>query len=725
MATSPEKWETVKALFGAAMELDSRERSAFLRENCSDAKVRAEVDRLLAEHDNVGAFLSTPVLAEFPIEAEASSPRLSEDDLLADRFRIVRFIARGGMGEVYEAEDLELRERVAVKTILPEILAQPNAIARFRREVHLARQVTHPNVCRIFDLFRDKPDSTYGEDIVFISMELLHGDDLGKRLKNGERMSTEEAFPLIQQMGSAMAAAHTAGIIHRDFKPQNVLLVSAPGKESKRAVVTDFGLALRSETSGEASSFSTGQGLLGTPAYMSPEQIEGRAATVASDIYALGLVIYEMITGNRPFQGDTPMSVAIKRLSSAPTPPRKFKADLSPIWESVILRCLERDPARRFAKAEDVARALAGEKSLESRINAVPTRFGRERTVFLVITLLIVAGCIGGLGIASYASRHRHSKNDPEKPGSFVQGSLITARPSVAVLGFKNLSGRLDEAWLSTTLAETIDAELAAGEQLRTIPQENVTRMKNDFALPDAESYAPDTLHRIRSNLGTDYVIEGAYVALGRESGGQIHLNARLQDTRTGETVASVVESGRESGLNDLFAKAGADLRARLGVRSISDLDEAAGRASLPANLEAARNYAEGIDKARKLDFVGSRESFEKALAMEPDFALGHFALSVSWSQLFHDVKAKEEVRIAFDLSKNLPREDRLNIEARLREANGERDRAVEIYKTLFTFFPDNVDYGLHLGNSQAFAGKAKNRPVTVRSLPTPPSPKR
>jgi serine/threonine protein kinase len=354
MATSPEKWQTVKAWFDAALELDSSARAAFLRDNCPDAEARAEVERLLNEHDQAGRFLSTPVLGNFPLEADLPAQRLSDGEVLAGRFRIVRFIAGGGMGEVYEAEDQELRERVALKTIRPEILAQPDALTRFKREVRLARQVTHPNVCRIFDLFRHRRDEH--EEAVFISMELLHGKTLSAQLEEGGRMSMGESLPLVRQMASALAAAHAAGIVHRDFKPGNVVLAGAP--EQRRAVVTDFGLALRSLTSDKDATASTGDGAWGTPAYMAPEQLEGRPATTASDIYALGLVIYEMVTGARPFEGDTPISAALKRLSETPTPPRKFQPKLSPEWESVILQCLERYPAQRFASPADVVKAL-------------------------------------------------------------------------------------------------------------------------------------------------------------------------------------------------------------------------------------------------------------------------------------------------------------------------------------------------------------------------------
>jgi serine/threonine protein kinase len=271
MATSPQKWETVKALFVAALEIDSSTRSAFLQDNCPDGDTRAEVERLLAEHNQAGGFLSTLVLGNFSMGAYVPTQRLSERDLLAGRFRIVRFIAKGGMGEVYEAEDQELQERVAIKTIRPEILDQPDSLSRFKSEVHLARKVTHRNVCRIFDLFRHKADGgPVQEEIVFVSMELLSGKTVDARLKEGGRMSVVEALPLIRQMASALTAAHTVGIVHRDFKPGNVVLAGGPGWAEVRAVVTDFGLALQSLTSEENTFPTTGQGLSGTPTYMSP-----------------------------------------------------------------------------------------------------------------------------------------------------------------------------------------------------------------------------------------------------------------------------------------------------------------------------------------------------------------------------------------------------------------------------------------------------------------------
>ncbi|NTV80297.1 MAG: serine/threonine protein kinase, partial [Candidatus Aminicenantes bacterium] len=229
-----------------------------------------------------------------------------------------RFIARGGMGEVYEAEDLELRESVALKTVRAEIAADSRALERFKTEVHLARKVTHPSACRIFDVFhhRDESAGPGGPDVTFLSMELLRGETLASRLARAGRLAPGEALPLVEQMAGALEAAHRAGVIHRDFKSANVMLTPrGTGSAEIRAVVTDFGLARRNPVvdASVASETLTGA-VAGTPAYMAPEQIEGGPITAATDIYALGVVMYEMLTGKQPFEGDTPVAGMVKRL---------------------------------------------------------------------------------------------------------------------------------------------------------------------------------------------------------------------------------------------------------------------------------------------------------------------------------------------------------------------------------------------------------------------------
>ena len=318
-------------------------------------------------------------------------PGLAPDAVLADRFRIVRFIARGGMGEVYEAEDRVLRERVALKTIRPDVAGDERTMERFLREVQLARSVTHPNVSRTFDVF-------HHEGFAFLTMELLSGETLSQRLARGGRMTPDEAMPFVEQMAAALSAAHDAGIIHRDFKSANVMLVPDERRESGvRVVVTDFGLARRNRaTRGSAASLTETEAVLGTPDYMAPEQLEGRELTPATDVYALGIVMYEMVTGKPPFQGDTPLSVALKKLKEAAPSPRGHVPDLPPRWEKAILRCLERNPVDRFSSAGDLVRALQGEE-----IPPGPGQVARRRRKLAAV----VAGILLAAAAGFFATR--------------------------------------------------------------------------------------------------------------------------------------------------------------------------------------------------------------------------------------------------------------------------------------------------------------------------------
>jgi tetratricopeptide (TPR) repeat protein/tRNA A-37 threonylcarbamoyl transferase component Bud32 len=303
-------------------------------------------------------------------------------DLLAERYAIVKFLARGGMGEVYEAEDRDLKERVALKTVRPEIARDETAVARFKREIQLARRITHPNVCRIFDV-------GYHGETVFLTMELLAGETLSTRVRRAGRFTTAEALPIVEQMASALAAAHAQGIVHRDFKGPNVILAGG------RAVVTDFGLARTERREGDASVTGTGA-ILGSPAYMAPEQVRGNAVGAAADIYALGIVMYEMVTGRLPFEGETPLSVASKRLTDDPPSPRALVADLDPKWERVIAKCLERDPAARPGRVEEIVPALRGGDG------AIAPHRERRPILWIAIAIVAVAACVA---LAVYSLR--------------------------------------------------------------------------------------------------------------------------------------------------------------------------------------------------------------------------------------------------------------------------------------------------------------------------------
>jgi tetratricopeptide (TPR) repeat protein len=281
------------------------------------------------------------------------------------------------------------------------------------------------------------------------------------------------------------------------------------------------------------------------------------------------------------------------------------------------------------------------------------------------------------------------------------------------VLGFRNLAGRDDAQWLSTALSEMLTTELAAGERLRTIPGENVTRMKTELALADADTYASETLTRIRQNLGADLVVTGSYVTVGAGDTSTLRVDIRLQDSRQGETLSLVSEMGAVSELLDLVARAGMRLRDKLGFQ----VEETSVRASQPASSAAARLYAEGLIRLRQFDALGARSLFEQAIAADPRFPLAHTALANTWSQLGYDSRAKDAAARAFELSANLPRADRLLVEGTYRDMSSEWKEAIGIWQTLLTFFPDDVEHALRLANAQISSGAAKEGLATIEGF--------
>lgn len=303
--------------------------------------------------------------------------------------------------------------------------------------------------------------------------------------------------------------------------------------------------------------------------------------------------------------------------------------------------------------------------------------------------------------------------------------STVSPRRSVAVLGFKNLSGDMQEAWLSTAFSDWLMTELTAGEQLRAIPGESVARMKMELALPDVDSLSGESLARIRKNLGTDFVVVGAYAAVGGKSDGQIRLDLRLQDTRSGETTDAISEIGTESHLLDLVSRAGEHLRQKLGVRAVTSEEAAEVAIALPSKSETAKLYSQGLTKLRVFDALAARDLLLKAVATEPDYALSHSELASAWAQLGYDENAKKEAKKAFDLSSNLSRAERLLVEGRYREMSIEWGKAIEIYRALVDFFPDNLDYGLALANAQLGANQWKEVLDTIATLRTLPPPLR
>jgi len=649
-------------------------------------------------------------------------------ELVAGRYRVVRFIAAGGMGEVYEVEDLELGGHLALKTIQPNAANASTAIRRFKREISLARKITHPNACRIYDMGTHETGPGSG-GVLFLTMELLAGETLASHAARKRRWSMGEALPLIEQMAAALHAGHAAGIIHRDFKSGNVVLVEPRDPaEGVRAVVTDFGLARPAQDSDlHLTTISGDDVMVGTPAYMAPEQVQGKTLTSAADIYALGIVIYEMVTGVRPFDGGSALTVATKRLIEAPPAPRLYAPDLDPGWEAAILRCLEREPSDRFDTALEVARAFrdAGAASPPSpEAGAVrdpaprrpgPARRELGRAWKAAATLLLVAG----LSAVGYWARGRitASAGVGAGPDGSTGTGPVVARRSLAVLGFQNVSAREDKTWLGTAIAEMLTTDLGAGDAIRVVPTELVEAVRRDLGVGQRSTLSRDQLLHARRALAADFVVDGSYTLVGEGSSALLRVDLRLHDTASGELVESSAGTGTERQLFDLLSRAGASFRRRLGLSELSPAQALTVEASLPSDAEAARLYSEGLGKLRSAEAIAARDLLEQAVAKAPEHAMLRAALARAWSQLGYEGRALEEARKAATLSDPLPEQHRLLIEAQLYETSQEWPRAVQSYRELRDRFPDDVGFALRLANAQTRAGGPDEALVTIEAI--------
>lgn len=340
----------------------------------------------------------------------------------------------------------------------------------------------------------------------------------------------------------------------------------------------------------------------------------------------------------------------------------------------------------------------------------------RLRSLGLTAALLLLAGAL------LFLFRGPGAEERPAT-GPAVRASPASLRRSVAVLGFRNLSGRSDQAWLAPALAEMFTVELSVGEKLHTLSGEAVARMKMDLDLENVENLSAATLGKIRGNLGCDVVLLGSYLALGDQAGRRIRVDLRLQDTATGETLAAATRTRTELELFEMVADLGQELRQALGAGAVPQEEAVSARASFPSDLEAARLYAEGLERLHTFDALAARDLLLRAIRQEPGFPLAHTALAAAWSSLGYDARAAEEAAKALELSGSLPREGRLLVEGQHEEARKNWGRAVEIYRSLRAFFPDDPEHGLRLARVQTAAGQAKDALETLAALRALPPP--
>ena len=382
-----------------------------------------------------------------------------------------------------------------------------------------------------------------------------------------------------------------------------------------------------------------------------------------------------------------------------------------------FIETVPRHGYRFIASVEGLETEDPRSSTLASPEDALPAPGGRR--IGVASTLAIGLVVLSVVAFYFLASSHRRSSPStrPAKAASFV-----SVRRSVAVFGLYNLPGRREDDWLSEAFAEMLSTELAAGGRLRLVSDEDVARVKRELPLGTEESLGRSTLARLRADPGADAVVLGSYTPMSGKDGSRIRLDVRVQDTATGDTIFEDAVVGAQSDIFEIAARAGAELRASLGVRSVSPDDVVAARASLPANEQAIRLYSQGNAKLWAFDFVGAREDLGKAVAADPTFPLAYAALSDSWGHLGYRIKAISEARRALDLSRHLPREVQLLVAGQYQRTVEDWPKAVEMYRSLFALRPDSLDYGLRLAAAEAQVSPADALRTLdqLRTLPPP-----
>jgi len=673
-------WERVFDLFHEALEWPSDERVARLRERCGDdAKLLREVTGLLAAHAGEDALLDRPLITngEGDDGGVDAVPELAAGTVLAERFEIVRSLGSGGMAAVYEARDRELGIRVALKVLRAEIAADPDALSRFRKEIALAREITHPNVCRVYDLFFHQRED--GASLQFVTMELLGGETLADRLRRDGPLSPGDLLPIAEQIVAALDAAHSVGVVHRDLKPANVMLVPASQSRPARTVVADFGLAVSFGDEGRSRVTRVGQ-LIGTPAYMAPEQLTGDEVTPATDVYALGLLLYEALTGSLPFADKTPFSGALRRLATPAPALRSRLPELPPVWAEAVDGCLRRDPGDRFASAREVAAALRG---------ALPRRRPGATNRRLVAVALAVLAVLAVTAVVWWSGRWRTEGRDSSGQAA-ATGSPAQFESSWVLIGdFENRTG---EKVFDGTLEYALGRELSNSRFVQVVP-----RQRTEDSLRLMEKPLTTVVDR---KVGQEVCLrDGGIRALitGRveKLASTYVLSAELVNPADGATVASFSE---EAAGQDRVAPAVRTLadrvRGALGERleSIQDPSRGLARVTTPS-LRALHLFTQAdavIARSSEGDAT-AEQLLREAVAEDPEFASGYMHLAYA---LANQRRPREEflpyAKRAFELSNRSSERERYFIQGGYFSLAGEDQKAIAAFRALLQLYPDD-----------------------------------
>ena len=465
-----------------------------------------------------------PSSKEIPVTETLETPKeeLKRGTTFASRYEIIEELGRGGMGKVYRVEDKKIKEEVALKLIKPEIASDKKTIERFSNELKMARKIAHRNVCKMYDLGEEK-------GLHYITMEYVPGEDLKRLTRKVEQFSAGKTISIAKQICEGLAEAHRLGIIHRDLKPQNIMV-----DEEGNARIMDFGIA-RSVTGKGV----TGAGVMvGTPEYMSPEQAEVKEVDQRSDIYSLGVILYEMVTGRVPFEGETPLGIAMKHKNELPKDPREFNAQIPEDLERVILACMEKDKDKRYQSAGEVRSELerieAGMPTTERTALKKRPSTSREITVTLnlrkwfIPAIVVLAIVIAAVVILKLL---------PQKEALPVPSD----KPSVAVMYFKNNTGEENLDHWRSALSDLLIADLAQSRYLHVLSGDSLYNILRQLNLLEAKSYSREELERVASRGGVNHLIQGDLT----RAGDNFRINMVLQKADTGEILSTESVDGK------------------------------------------------------------------------------------------------------------------------------------------------------------------------------------
>ncbi len=632
-----------------------------------------------------------------PMQPGIDGPRLTG-------YRFSRLLGSGGMGTVHLAWDETLGRQVAIKTLAEKFKAGSAAEARFIREARAMATIEHPGVVRIYTYATEN-------DRAFIIMEYVKGETLSTHIAGRAPLPVDEALRIVRQVTQALEAAWERGIVHRDIKPSNILI-----DQRHRVRVADFGLA-KTTVDIDSQALTVIGSFQGTPDYVSPEQARGQPVDWRSDIYSLSVVLFEMLTGELPFRG-SPLEIVNCHVEKDFPDLAEHAPDLPSEVPKLVKWLSQKDRDKRPGSYQDLMEVLNG--LIESSSTSSASLRESLTSLYGVISpqpwrrlAWLVGGVFAVLAILVAITWWVAGRTRPLPPP--IAPTTVSMRQSIAVLGFKNLSKREEDNWLSTAFSEMLYVELAAGGKLRAIASEDVARAKMELALPDGETLAPDTLAKVRSRLGADYLVLGSYLVVHGENG-KLRLNLNLQDAATGVTIGTS-ETSTVEGILDIVSKMGGKLHHKLGTGAMSEADTSQARAALPEAPEAIRHYSQGLESMRSHQYMAAKDLFILAIAEDPNKPLAHAALAEAWSALAYDGRAREEAAAAVQLAENLSREERLSVEGRDHEISKRWDQAIRSYRALFEFFPDNIDYGLRLARSLVLGGRGQEAIVVTDSL--------